>query len=106
MSTEREELAEDIRDIPVTVLSGPPVDLTGVLAHHLHKLGYRKPRTITTVDELDALPENSAATRNGVVYTKASRGWQIGGAPHYYTAESLLLNENCTLVFDPREATS
>lgn len=37
-----EELVQDIRDIPVTVISGPPVDLTEVLAYHLHKLGYQK----------------------------------------------------------------
>jgi hypothetical protein len=37
-----EQLEQDIRDIPVTVISGPPADLTGVLAKHLHDLGYRK----------------------------------------------------------------
>lgn len=39
---EQDELEQDIRDTPVVAISGPPVDLTEVLAHHLHKLGYRK----------------------------------------------------------------
>ncbi|MDQ0102318.1 hypothetical protein J2T10_001964 [Paenarthrobacter nicotinovorans] len=55
MSTERDELAEDIRGLGITVIDGPPVDLSEPLAQHLHSLGYRKPRTVTTVEELDAL---------------------------------------------------
>ena len=53
-----EEFAADIRTAPVT--GGPDVDLSRPLAHHLHSIGYRKARTITTAEELDALPVGSA----------------------------------------------
>ncbi|ERI39164.1 hypothetical protein M707_02590 [Arthrobacter sp. AK-YN10] len=56
MSNERDKLAEDIRGLGITVIDGPPVDLSEPLAQHLHNLGYRKPRTITTTEELDTLP--------------------------------------------------
>ena len=59
MSTERDELAEDIRSLGITVIDGPPVDLTEPLAQHLHNLGYRRPRTITTTEELDTLGHGS-----------------------------------------------
>jgi len=55
----RDELAEDMRGLGITVVAGPAVDLTEPLAQHLIKAGWVKPRTITTVAELDALPDNS-----------------------------------------------
>ena len=55
--SERDELAKDIRNLGITVIDGPPVDLSEPLAQHLHNLGYRKPRTITTTEELDTLPD-------------------------------------------------
>ena len=73
MSTERDELAEDIRGLGITVMDGPPVDLTEPLAQHLHNLGYRKPRTITTTEELDTLPVGSVVrTRREGIYEKAN----------------------------------
>lgn len=59
-NTERDELAQDIRNLGITVIDGPPVDLSEPLAQHLHNLGYRKPRTITTTEELDAAVERAA----------------------------------------------
>ena len=55
--TTTEEFAADIRTAPVT--GGNDVDLSRPLAKHLQDLGYRKPRTITTAQELDALPEGT-----------------------------------------------
>ena len=46
LNTERDELAEDIRGLGITVIDGPPVDLTEPLAQHLHNLGYRKPAKV------------------------------------------------------------
>ena len=57
--SEREELAEDIRSLGITVIDGPPVDLSEPLAQHLHNLGYRKPRVIAAHEELDELPVGS-----------------------------------------------
>ena len=66
-----EEFAEDIRQTPVT--GGPDVDLSGPLAQHLHNLGYRKPRTTTTAEELDALPVGSAiGDAAGFLYEKCA----------------------------------
>lgn len=44
--------------------------------------GYRKPRTITTVEELDALPEGSVirdAFRGRVFHRRGLAGWQCAG---------------------------
>jgi len=59
------------------------------------------PRPIASVDELDALPHFSIVTRNSVPYTKTLKGWQLAGAWHVYSAESLLLNGNATLIHEP-----
>lgn len=48
-----EEFADDIRTSPVR--GGNDVDLSGPLAHHLTKLGYRRPRQVATVEDLKAL---------------------------------------------------
>ncbi|MDO5866005.1 MULTISPECIES: hypothetical protein [Paenarthrobacter] len=68
--SERDELAEDIRGLGITVIDGPPVDLTEPLAQHLHNLGYRKPRTITTTEEVAELPVGT------VVLMANGRVWQ------------------------------
>ena len=85
MSTERDELAEDIRSLGITVIDGPPVDLTEPLAQHLHNLGYRKPRTITTTEELDALHESAILrSRGGDAFQRGEdfhqrKGWFMNG---------------------------
>jgi len=61
----------------------------------------REPRTVTTVEELDALPHGSVAMRNGIPYTKIfDRGWTLGST-HYYTSASLLLNGPALVVHVP-----
>ena len=84
MSTERDELAEDIRSLGITVIDGPPVDLTEPLAQHLHNLGYRKPRTITTSGERSTLrPGTICMDMNGNAWKRGTGSW-VGtgdGAP-------------------------
>lgn len=80
MSTERDELAADIRGLGITVIDGPPVDLSEPLAQHLHNLGYRKPRTITTVRELHALATDAVIrTQFGAVFVKDGGWWAETG---------------------------
>ncbi|QDF19554.1 hypothetical protein PP353_gp44 [Arthrobacter phage Kumotta] len=80
MSTERDELAEDIRGLGITVIDGPPVDLSEPLAQHLHNLGYRKPRTITSRRELDTIRVGGAIqtsdTTDTVVLKSADGNWR------------------------------
>lgn len=109
LNTERDELAEDIRGLGITVIDGPPVDLTEPLAQHLHNLGYRKPRTITTVEELEELPVNSVI----VDYLGSAYQWGIGldGSEGWAsTRDSNPITTNHLLRFQPltvlHEATS
>lgn len=73
-----------------------------LLAHAILAAGWRPPaRAITTVAELDALPTLSVVTRNRVPYTKNGTGWHIAGVTDPYSADSLLLNDNATLIYNP-----
>lgn len=60
----RDGLEADLRVYLPSYLEGAESDLPAVilaeaLADYLHDEGYRKPRVITTVEELDALPVGS-----------------------------------------------
>jgi len=55
MTTERDELADLIWDLAIRHL-GVATSSSKSMADELLAAGYRKPRTITTVEELDALP--------------------------------------------------
>lgn len=68
----RDELAdliEDAVDDAIYSAADAPPSLTGIVAHHaadaVLAAGYRKPRTITTAEELDALPEGSVILSSG-----------------------------------------
>lgn len=77
--TQRDDLARDIfladnSSGPEEVILGDWTDLEQAeagasyahrIANGLIAAGYRKPRTITTVEELDALPEGSVILTNG-----------------------------------------
>jgi len=97
MSKHIEDLTEDIRSLGVTVVSGPPVDLSAPLAQHLRNLGYRKPRTISTVEELDALPVGSVViTKLSEVISKRSEPdgelqswWAMAGTSEYFQSKEL-----------------
>lgn len=84
MSTEVEQLTEDIRNLGIAVVSGPPVDLSGPLARHLIKAGYRKPRIITTAAERLLLPAGTVAMdEQGNAWKRGTGSW-VGtgeGAP-------------------------
>ena len=70
------------------------------IAHHvakwLHKDGYRKPRTITTAEELDALPYGTVVLHDeGWNVTVAQRQaedmrWYVTGCLEYIRPEALL----------------
>lgn len=53
--------------------------------------GYRKPRTITTAEELDALPVGSVVKDDdGHAHLKYPRGWVRTGQEPYSTPEGIL----------------
>jgi hypothetical protein len=53
--------------------------------------GYSKPRTITTAEELDALPVGSVVKDNdGHAHLKYPRGWVRTGQEPYSTPEGIL----------------
>lgn len=106
--SERDELAEDIRGLGITVIDGPPVDLSEPLAQHLHNLGYRKPRTVTTVEELDALGHGAVIRSEHRHYwvahkedgMGANQGWAVaGGGP--ITSRELASWLPATVLHDP-----
>lgn len=62
MSTERDELAETISnalDAVAACPTGKPTETDYIVADAILAAGYRKPRTVTTTEELDALPEGA-----------------------------------------------
>lgn len=81
MSTnERDELARIIAP------ELPDVDIDGGvsrgIADAVLNAGYRKPRTITTVEELDALPEDSIIREGeSVVATRIGDSWWYPTGP-------------------------
>jgi len=66
MSTARDELQDLIDDTAVgSRFDGVGVSNPDVIADSILAAGYRKPRTITTVEELDALPVGSVVLHDG-----------------------------------------
>lgn len=64
MSAERDELADDLAD-SIFRYTGVTTSSSKSMADELLAAGYKKPRTITTVEELDALPLCSIVMNNG-----------------------------------------
>ena len=61
------------------------------LADAIIAAGYRKPRTITTAEELDALPVGSVVKdEDGHAHLKYPRGWVRTGQEPYSTPEGIL----------------
>jgi hypothetical protein len=58
---------------------------------------------ITTVEELDALPDMSIVSRNAVPYIKHYGLWYLPASEMDFTARSLLLNNNATLIYNAEE---
>lgn len=104
MSTQREELARDIfvadnSSIPsagdewdtfCAVIDAPLSHYAYGIADGLITKGYRKPRAITTVEELDALPDEIILRSGGVTYEHHD-GWFHGVDGSNVVAESISL---------------
>ena len=92
---EREELAEVVWDLALRHL-GVATSSSKHMADELLAAGYRKPRQVTTVEELDALPYNSIVMfdegwRTSVAERQAeSMRWCVPGCLEYIRPEALL----------------
>ena len=106
-NTERDELADLIASVTIDTKSGDvlrvhPDGETPVFegdqrtANALLAAGYRKPRAITTVEELDALPYGTAVAHDeGWGITVAQRHaedlrWYVTGCLEYIRPEALI----------------
>jgi hypothetical protein len=112
--SERDELVdliEDSIDDAIYDAADAPPSLVGIVASHatdaILAAGYRKPRTITTAEELDALKFGSVVVdRAGVARTKRRSdsampgGWTAGGRSPIPAA--LLVDGNeMTVLYEP-----
>lgn len=86
MSTEHDELFDTARSVIDgelgILVNGSDIDNTAdALSYAILATGYRKPRTVTTTEELDALPEGSVILGGGVVpRIRTEIGWVGDGA--------------------------
>lgn len=98
-NTERDELAEVIRSID------GPATLGGLeVADAILAAGYRKPRTITTVKELDALELRSVVRdRDGEPFELTDNGWRYWMYEESFS--SLELSLPATVLHEPTKAT-
>ncbi|MFJ4286624.1 hypothetical protein ACIPY0_13380 [Paenarthrobacter nicotinovorans] len=100
MSAERDALAELLQD---NITDSLPSDLTkdelraqvGTAVDVLLAAGYRKPRTITTTEELDALPLGAViilrdSKGDPHPAQKGEHGWRLPFVDGFWTAEKLL----------------
>jgi|GEM_PF-5122638 len=96
MSTERDELAEVLGE---ALEKCPGIDTSWhqdcAMAEHILAAGYRKPRTVTTAEELDALPLGSVvilrdAKGDPHPAQKGDHGWRLPFVGGFWTAEKLL----------------
>ena len=99
MTAQRDDLVEDIRAI-----DGPAILGGDVMADGLIAAGYRKLRTITTVEEVDALPNDSVIAAFDVndeiacTYQRDYYGlWMVAGLEERYTSQELDLDDNWTV---------
>ena len=93
-NTQRDELAEVIRGID------GPATLGGLeVADAILAAGYRKPRTLTTVEELDALPATTIIrASNGEVFQRDTDGPYYDGPHDWQSFEGTFWNGE-TFVF-------
>lgn len=90
--SDRDEIAQIIMSPRMaTNMSG---DRQRAIADDILAAGYRKPRTVTTIEELEALPGNSVVRDNGVgyVWDKADGElWWRAGVDDEYHADKIKL---------------
>lgn len=76
MSTERDELADELAD-SIFRYTGVTTSSSKSMADELLAAGYRKPRQVTTVEELDALPIGAMVLdAHGDVARRYRGGWR------------------------------
>lgn len=98
---ERDELADKI-EVAAPISAGDAESIADAIL----EAGYRKPRTITTAEELDALPWDSVVrTESGVVLEKwvgeDDAEWRVSGHRPWTTAE-LAVNLPATVLWEPK----
>lgn len=103
MSNPVDDLTDDIRSLGIAVVDGPPVDLAGPLAQHLHNLGYRKPAIIDR-DDLECLEVGSVILDGEGVKIKSQ--WIDGNEQLWYLAgrgnmQTTYVTETATVLYEP-----
>lgn len=90
MSHERDELAQLI-DRTIDQEYSPGDDVMGAdLAPAILAAGYRRPRTITTVEELDALENDSVVMSEAIAYQKYGHDSWAGDGRFFDTRQIAL----------------
>lgn len=113
MSTQRDELAELIATAEYPNLDPPwaerkdrsPVKwYSRKYADVLIAAGYRKPRTIRTVEELDALDADSVLrTKHGTLYTKGrDRDVLLSGVGWFTISDAIAEEQSFTVLYEPQ----
>jgi hypothetical protein len=82
-------------------------DQARLVAHNLHAAGYRKPRTVTTAEELDALPIKSLVLAlDGEVWQRIKGGWGLGPDDYPEMSETVLWQSSegpsATVLWEPK----
>ncbi|MEW1813253.1 hypothetical protein AB0284_21430 [Pseudarthrobacter phenanthrenivorans] len=98
MNTQRDELADEITGWQVSdgyYGQTIPSDVAREIADHLTELGYRKPRTVTTAAELDALPVGSVIldADQGPWQKVAPTYWAFPDSTSWYGSQHIAEND-------------
>lgn len=96
MSTERDELAQVFAGHQISFGAFPKRLMTGhaqEIADKILAAGYRKPQQVTTVEELDALPEGAVVEeRGGAKFCQVTAAiWMCFDASTAYTSADIAL---------------
>ena len=103
MSNERDELATVIRAEYIRAIDRKrPSDCFTAPADAIIAAGYRKPRTITTREELDELPSGSVVVlADGEPNVLHDNGWVLPNGPGGYTSWAIAQSLPATVVYEP-----
>ncbi len=104
MSNETQELAGVIADTYLNNMGAGPLapKLTNIdLAEAILEAGYRKPRTVTTIEEIDALPEGTIILDSDPdAMLKDADGWRSLLVPDV-KLKSFTIGLPATVLHDP-----
>ena len=93
---DRVKSGKDLRNVPVV---RPKVD---GMADRILAAGYRKSRTITTPEELEALPSGSVILdSDGEPNVLHDNGWVLPGGPGGYTTWAVAQSLPATVLYEP-----